>query len=73
VAAKNNNPPGNRAMNFTNTDCVRNMLFRHLHGFKQFHEQVELPLIRKTDLDLWEWVLAQTYKIRNKISQEIER
>jgi len=30
-------------------------------------------LIRKTDLDLWEWVLAQTYKIRNKISQEIER
>jgi len=58
-------------MNFTNTDCVRNMLFRHLHGFKQFHEQVELPLIR--NLDLWEWVLAQTYKIRNKISQEIER
>ena len=21
--AKNNNPPGNRAMNFTNTDCVQ--------------------------------------------------
>ena len=60
-------------MNFTNTDCVREKVKFYLHHPKQFHEQVELPLIRKTDLDLWEWVLAQTYKIRNKISQEIER
>ena len=60
-------------MIFTNTDCVREEVEFYLHGFKQFHEQVELPLIRKTDLDLWEWVLAQTYKIRNTISQEIER
>jgi hypothetical protein len=58
-------------MNFTNTDCVKN---EHLlRRWVQFHKQVELALIRKTDLDLWEWVLAQTYKIRNKISQEIER
>ncbi len=60
-------------MNFTNTDCVKKEVKFYLHGFEQFHKQVELALIRKTDLDLWEWVLAQTYKIRNKIHQEIER
>ena len=60
-------------MNFTNTDCVKKEVDFYWHGFEQFHEQVELPLIRKTDLDLWEWVLAQTYKIRNTISEEIER
>lgn len=58
-------------MKFTNTDCVKK---EHLlRSWVQFHKQVELALIRKTDLGLWEWVLAQTYKIRNKISEEIER
>ena len=60
-------------MKFTNTDCVREKVKFYLHGFKGFHEQVELPLIRKTDLDLWEWVLAQIYTIKHKISEEIER
>ena len=46
-------------MNFTNTDCVKKEVKFYSHGFEQFHKQVELPLIRKTDLDLWEWVLAQ--------------
>jgi len=59
-------------MNFTNTDCVKKEV-KHFFSFEQFHEQVGWPLIRKTDLDLWEWVLAQTYKIRNTISEEIER
>ena len=60
-------------MNFTNTDCVKKEVKFYSYGFEQFHKQVELPLLRKTDLDLWEWVLAQTYKIRNTISEENER
>ena len=56
-------------MNFSNTDCVKKEVKYYLHGFEQFHKH----LIRKTDLDLWEWVLAQTYKIRNTILEEIKR